>query len=105
MDNFKIIYKILVELERNMGDEQFSINAISAERLKLPFNKWEQLMIMMQDEGYIRGLVVSRNISERYRHIVEPIFPEITIKGLEYLAENSFMGKAKELLKIAGDFI
>lgn len=105
MDNFKIIYKILMELERNMGNEQFSVESISAERLKLPFNRWEQLMIMMQDEGYIRGLVVARNISERYRHIVEPIFPEITIKGLEYLAENSFMGKAKELLKMAGDFI
>lgn len=105
MDNFKIIYKILMELEQNMGNEQFSVESISAERLKLPFNRWEQLMIMMQDEGYIRGLVVARNISERYRHIVEPIFPEITIKGLEYLAENSFMGKAKELLKMAGDFI
>ena len=105
MDNFKIIYKILMELERNMGNEQFSIEVISAERLKLPFNRWEQLMIMMQDEGYIRGLVVARNISERYRHIVEPIFPEITIKGLEYLAENRFMSKAKDLLKMAGDFI
>lgn len=105
MDNFKIIYKILKELEKNMGNEQFSVSSISAEKMQIPFSRWEQLMIMMWDEGYIKGLVVSKSFSDKYRHIVEPIFPEITLKGLEYLSENSFMGKAKDLLKMAGDFI
>jgi hypothetical protein len=30
---------------------------------------------------------------------------EITIEGLEYLAENRFMAKAKEIWKAAGEFI
>jgi hypothetical protein len=105
MDNFKVIYKILRELEKNMGDESFSVNSISAEKMKIPYNKWEQLLILMQDEGYIKGLVISRNLGDMYSHIAEPIKPQITLKGLEYLAENSYMAKAKELLKLAGEII
>lgn len=105
MDNFKIIYKILKELEKNMGNENFSIETISAERMKISFEKWEQLLILMQDEGYIKGLVLSKEIGKMYRHIAEPIKPQITIKGMEYLASNSFMAKAKDALKMAGEII
>lgn len=105
MDNFKVIYKILRTLEKNMGNEKFSVSAISAEKMGISFERWEQLMIMMQDDGYIKGVVVSRSLEDKYRHISDPIFPEITIKGMEYIAENSFMAKAKELLKMAGEII
>ena len=105
MDNFKIIYKILRELEKNMGNENFNIETISAEKMKISFEKWEQLLIMMQDEGYIKGLVLSNSLEKMYRHIAEPIKPQITIKGLEYRAGNGFMAKAKELLKMAGEII
>lgn len=105
MDNFKIIYKILRELEKNMGNENFNIETISAEKMKISFEKWEQLLILMQDEGFIKGLVLSKNLESMYRHISETIKPQITIKGLEYLAENSFMEKAKESLKMAGEII
>lgn len=60
---------------------------------------------MMQDEGYIKGLVTTKALKDMFRHISEPIKPKITIKGLEYLAENSFMGKAKEMLKMAGEIL
>lgn len=105
MDNFKIIYKILRELENNMGNEGFTVALISAETMGISYNRWEQLLIMMQDEGYIKGLVVTKALEDRFRHITEPIFPEITVKGLEYLAENSFMAKAKQALKMAGEII
>ena len=105
MDNFKVIYKILRTLEKNMGNEEFSVSEISANKMGISFERWEQLMIMMQDDGYIRGIVVSRSLENKYRHISEPIFPEITIKGLEYISQNSLMSKAKELLKMAGEII
>lgn len=105
MDNFKVMYKILRELEKNMGNESFSVETISAEKLKISFEKWEQLLILMQDEGYIKGLVLSKDLSQAFRHIAEPIKPQITIKGLEYLANNSMMGKAKEMLKMAGEIL
>lgn len=105
VDNFKIIYKILRELEKNMGNEKFNIETISARKMKISFEKWEQLLILMQDEGYIKGLVLSSDLESMYRHIAEPIKPQITIKGLEYLVDNSFMAKAKEALKMAGEII
>ena len=105
VDNFKIMYKILRELEKNMGNERFNIETVSAEKMKISFEKWEQLLILMQDEGYIKGLVLSKDLGQMYRHIAEPIKPQITIRGLEYLAGNSFMGKAKEALKMAGEII
>lgn len=105
MYNFKIIYKILRELEKNMGNEKFRIETISPEKMKIFFEKWEQLLILMQDEGYIKGLALSKDLEQMYRHISEPIKPQITIRGLEYLAENSFMGKAKEALKMTGEII
>lgn len=105
MDNFKVIYKILRELEKNMGNENFSVETISAQKLKISFKKWEQLLILMQDEGYIKGLVLSKDLSQTFRHIAEPIKPQITIKGLEYLANNPTLAKVKEMLKMAGEII
>ena len=105
MDNFKAIYRILKELEKHMGEDDFSPNCISAEKLKLPYGRWEQILILMQDDGYIKGLVLDKTTESPLRHIIEPIFPQITIKGLEYLAENSLMTKAKESLKMAGEII
>ena len=105
MDNFKAIYKILKELEKHMGEDNFNPYAISAEKLKLPYGRWEQLLILMQDDGYIKGLVLSKSSESPLRHIAEPIFPQITIKGLEYLSENTLMAKAKEALKMAGEII
>lgn len=105
MDNFKIIYKILKTLEKNMGNEDFEIKAISADVLKIPYERWEQLLIMLYDAGYITGIVVDQEMEDKFRHIIEPINPSITLRGLEYLSENSFMGKAKEALKMVGEII
>lgn len=103
MDNFKVIYKILKELEKNMGNDNFKPYDISAEKLGIPFGRWEQLLILMQDEGYIKGLVLEKSLESPLRHIAEPVFPQITIKGLEYLADNSLMAKAREALRMEGE--
>lgn len=105
MNHFKVMYKILRELEKNMGNEQFSVKTISAESLNIPYHQWEQLLILMQEDGYIKGLVIASDLSDNFRHIAEPIKPYITIRGLEYLADNSFMAKAKEALKMAGEIL
>lgn len=105
MDKFKIIYKILKELEKNMGNEEFDIYLISAKNMKIPYEQWEQLIILLADSGYISGIITSKSIQNKYRHILEPIQPCITMLGLEYLSENSFMAKAKKALKMAGEII
>lgn len=105
MDNFKIIYKILKHMEASLDCELTDLEPISAFRLGISRERWEQLLIMMQDEGYIKGLVLGKSLSDDKRHISQPIEPEITIKGLEYLAENSFMKKAARMVKGAADIV
>lgn len=105
MDNFKIIYKILKALERNMGNEEFEIKSISAQKLKISYEQWEQLLIMLYDAGYITGIVITKDIDDKFKHIAEPISPSITLRGLEYLADNNFMAKAKEALKMIGEIV
>lgn len=105
MGNFNIIYKILKILENSMGDEKFSVEAISAKQMKISYERWEQLMIMLADEGYISGVVTTQSLSDKFRHIAHPINPSITIKGLAYLADNNMMARAKEALKMVGEIL
>lgn len=99
MDNFKTIYKILKHLERTLDCDETDVTAISHTRLGITRERWEQLLIMLQKEGYIDGIVSSKTLSDDKPHIVEPIKPVITLRGLEYLAENSLLKKAGDALK------
>lgn len=105
MKDFQVIYKILKLLEKNRGREDFEYEQISASAMRISFERWEQLMIEMQIEGYIRGLIYTQTMSDKFPHIVEPIRPVITLKGLAYLDENGMMSKAKEALRMVGEII
>lgn len=105
MDNFRVIYKILKYLEAALDCGEADPEAFSSARLKVSDERIEQLLIMMQDEGYICGLVVVKTLGDNRRHIAEPICPSITIRGLEYLEENSLMKKAANAAKGIKDFI
>lgn len=105
MDNFKIVYRILKYLEASLDYEEFDIEAISPFRLGITRERWERLLVMMQDDGYISGLVLTKCLGDSYRRISEPVRPEITIKGLEYLENNSFMRRAASMIKGAVDLV
>lgn len=47
MDDFKTIYKILKILQRAMDYEEFDINEISAENLKISEPRWSCLIEML----------------------------------------------------------
>ena len=99
MDNFKMIYRILKYLEEHLGESNLDMDEVSHERLGISFPRWEALLKLMQEEGYIKGLTYQQTMSDSQPHVVEPIRPSITIKGLEYLAENSIMKKIAEAAK------
>lgn len=73
--------------------------------MKINYEEWEQIVIELQINGYIRGIVYNQTMSDKFPHTVEPIRPQITLKGMEYLEENGMMAQAKELLKMAGDIL
>ncbi len=103
MNNFTIIYKILKALEQSMDYEEFDSELISPETLGITKERRDKLLVEMQNEGYISGVYVKRYI--RGDSIVKSERPEITIKGLEYLSENSMMKKAANLLKGVAEVI
>lgn len=105
MDNFKIIYKILKTLERALDYDEFDSSTLSAERLGISRNRWEQIWIMLAKEGYVDGVCFTKGLTDKCYHIAEPIQPVITLKGLEYLADNSLMTKAAKLAKGITDMI
>ncbi|SCL85076.1 YjcQ family protein [Sporanaerobacter sp. PP17-6a] len=102
MDNFKIIYKILKTLEKAMDYDEFDARLISAETLGVSQNRWEAIMVMLQDEGYIEGISYVKSMGMRGVKLIDL---KITLKGLEYLEENSFMKKAANLAKGIADLI
>lgn len=105
MDNFKIIYKILKTLERALDYDEFDSSTLSAERLGISKNRWEQIWITLVKEGYVDGIHCTKELTDKCYHIAESIQPVITLKGLEYLAENSLMSKAAKLAKGITDMI
>lgn len=99
MDNFTIIYKILKALEKAMDYEEFDISTISAERLNISYARWEKIMVMLAKTGYVEGIIYDQCLNDYSPHLEKPIQPSITLKGLEYLNDNSFMKKAANVVK------
>lgn len=99
MDNFKVIYRILKYLDSVLDYAETDKTPISHQRLNISYERWEQLMIMLQANGFIDGLVYTQTLDDDRPHLTEPIRPRITLKGLEYLSENNMMQKAARMLK------
>ena len=91
MDNFKAVYKILASLERAMDCPAFDIRDVGPDALGVTPERWARYIEMMVDVGYIKGVSVRRDILGET--IVEENGSRITLKGLEYLQENTIMRK------------
>lgn len=98
MDDFRIIYKILRILQRSMDLEELDKDNISAEALGLSVPKWNRIMAMLLNEGYISGGETWNAMDCGYPRVALTR-PEITLKGLEYLEQNGLMRKAADLAK------
>lgn len=89
-ENFKIIYEILKKLENSMDISEFDNSILSYKSLEISKPKWCRIIKMLFDSGYITGVNVWEPYDCSYPQ-VELTRPEITLKGLEYLRENSIM--------------
>ncbi|MBQ1678672.1 MAG: hypothetical protein II062_03965 [Oscillospiraceae bacterium] len=103
MNNFKIIYRILKYLEAALDVASPDMTPIKAESLGLTEERWKALMLMLHKEGYIEGLSFKQYVGEESVMRVEKV--KITLKGLEYLEENSLMQKIKNAAMDVVDII
>lgn len=103
MDNFVVIYKILNILEKSMDCDAVDMEAMDAKRLGVSENRRLALLKMLADNGYIEGVHI-RETCDGMLLVAMP-HPRITLKGLEYLEENSMMKRAYRLAKGIKDVI
>nr|DAE36091.1 MAG TPA: YjcQ protein [Caudoviricetes sp.] len=98
MEDFRIIYRILKLLQQSMDFEDFDSEGFNAGRFGTNPNRFQALLIQLQRAGYIEGLDIVQYIRQP-EHIEPPMHPKITLKGLEYLQENSMMKQAAAFAK------
>ena len=103
MDNFKKIYQILQYLEGAMDCAQPDFDPIRAEALGLTEERWKAIIRMLLSEGYITGVTIKDYT--RSPNVVALFAPQITLKGLEYLHENSIMKRIMNVAKGIKDVI
>lgn len=96
MDNFTAVYKILSTLEKAMDIPEFDGSIINADMLGVSDTRFAHYIEMMSDVGYIKGASIKQDITGRR---CETTNMRITLKGLEYLQENSIMKKVYKAIK------
>lgn len=103
MDNFKAVYRILSILEKAMDLPEFDISQIGPEKLGVSQERWARYIEMMSDVGYIKGVQINHCIDGSTEVDISDI--RITLKGLEYLQENSIMQRMYKIAKGIKDVV
>ncbi len=96
-ENIKIIYRILKTLEKAMDIEEFDIAEISAERLKISETRWTRIIEMLCRNELIQGIGLQYGATGSV--VLTVSNPRITLKGIEYLNDNSLMKRAHNAMR------
>lgn len=100
MNEFIIIYRILKRLEDAMETDNFDTNSISYEELGVNKILWENVIELLVENGYVKGIDIFRNndgFHDGTKKYVDISRARITLKGLEYLHENRTMDRARTM--------
>ena len=95
----KLIYKILKALRDSMSADEFDENRIAPERLGTDKNTRDAILVQLLHAGYIEGPQEMQHIGDTKPTLTDLQYTKITLTGLEYLEENSWMQKAARLAK------
>lgn len=94
MNTLQIAYKILYELEHKEKQDYMG-QLISPAALKVEEDKWLEVLQSLLDENYISGVKIGKDVlGNQY---VDVKNAKITMKGAEYLSENSAMKKFAQI--------
>ena len=97
MGDFNTIYKILAALKASMDYDEFDCGLISAERLNVSEPRRRELLRMLSQSGYITVIAFDESAAGDVMMSIGR--PRLTLKGLEYLEENSLMKRAYRAAK------
>ena len=91
------IYKMLSVFEKQLDKEVFETELLKPEVWKIPETRFYRYLQMLVESGYITGITVkAQSGGVFYANLGDP---RITLKGIEYLTENSLMQKAFNIIK------
>lgn len=99
MNTLQIAYKILYSLEHKKRADYMG-QIISPAALDIPEEEWIDVLQMLLEEGYISGAKIGKDILGNQYADIKKV--KITLKGAQYLSENSAM---KRFAKVATDVI
>ena len=101
---FKLIYMILTVLYRYKKiNKKLDVNEIAAETLQIEEVYRDEVLQDLLDDGYIKGFEIKTYICGKAIMNLENA--TITMKGVEYLKNNSMMKQVAILLKDVKDWI
>lgn len=86
-----------------MDYPEFELSQIDYNKLEISKERWARYLEMMADIGYIKGIRVYKDITGET--VVDNDDIRITLKGLEYLTENSIMQRIYKATKGIKDII
>ncbi len=101
-DMHVVMYKILAYLywcARNGAEPEEKHYSHDGDVLSIPYSYWAGIVRELQENGYVRGFVIVEAWGGDL--IVRASKPSITVRGVEFLQENSLMQKALRFLKDA----
>ena len=103
-DFFRLVYYILLELyESKKQGCRVNIDDISSATFGIPDSYWIDIMSELKDNGYIKGVSIRK--TKGIGRVINCDDIDITMKGIEYLKENSMMKKIKKALKGLKDIV
>lgn len=86
-----------------MDSERADISKFDHEQLGVSEERWLKYIAMMKEAGYITGVSITQNMYGETLFDGENI--RITLKGLEYLSENSIMQRMYKAAKGIHDIV
>lgn len=103
MGNIGVIYRILKALDVSMDYEEFDEGILSAARLGISEPRRLYLLHMLLDAGLIEGIAIEIDCAGNF--YISKGRPRLTLKGLEYMNNNSLMQRAMKAAKGIKDSI
>lgn len=103
-NTMEIIQKILDHLDKSMDDERIDLTPVSRESLGISDARWSRIIGMMLEEGLVEGFAEVPMAGVAYTGY-KAMDPRITLRGIQFLADNSNMAKLYRAAKEIKDWI
>ena len=102
-NTFSSIFTLLNRLDLALDSDSVDVDEVSPKALKISKNRWKHYIKMLSAAGYITGVTIRTFNDGEEDYDVSDIM--ITLKGIQYLCENSIMNKFAQFAKSIGQTV